>query len=194
MTMFLDYNLTRYEGKGFLTCKGNLNLRIHRDVINFKADHIDNFKVQQDVNFVLMWGSTGTGNGRFHKPHGVATDGSGNVYVADNCNHRIQRFDSSGKFLLKWSKKGSGDGQFNNPTGMAVDGNGCVYVVEWNGHRVQKFCSSTVGISLTVKTSKEHGREKRAYTRRNYNPGNYNIAKEDRFIRDEFSTTVYIRN
>ncbi|HJO63500.1 MAG TPA: hypothetical protein QF571_11855, partial [Desulfobacterales bacterium] len=41
---------------------------------------------------------------------------------------------------------------------------------------------------------KEHGREKRAYTRRNYNPGNYNIAKEDRFIRDEFSTTVYIRN
>ena len=32
MAMFLDYKLTRYEGKGFLTCKGNLNIRIHRDI------------------------------------------------------------------------------------------------------------------------------------------------------------------
>ncbi len=31
--MFLDYKLTRYEGKGFLR---NLNIRIHRDIINFK--------------------------------------------------------------------------------------------------------------------------------------------------------------
>ena len=29
MTMWLDYKLTRYEGKGFLR---NLNLRIHRDI------------------------------------------------------------------------------------------------------------------------------------------------------------------
>jgi hypothetical protein len=29
MAMFLDYKLTRYEGKGFLR---NLNLRIHRDI------------------------------------------------------------------------------------------------------------------------------------------------------------------
>jgi len=27
--MFLDYKLTRYEGKGFLR---NLNIRIHRDI------------------------------------------------------------------------------------------------------------------------------------------------------------------
>ncbi len=29
MAMFLDYKLTRYEGKGFLK---NLNIRIHRDI------------------------------------------------------------------------------------------------------------------------------------------------------------------
>ena len=29
MAVFLDYKLTRYEGKGFLR---NLNLRIHRDI------------------------------------------------------------------------------------------------------------------------------------------------------------------
>jgi hypothetical protein len=29
MAVFLDYKLTRYEGKGFLR---NLNIRIHRDI------------------------------------------------------------------------------------------------------------------------------------------------------------------
>jgi hypothetical protein len=29
MAMFLDYKLTRYEGKGFLR---NLNIRTHRDI------------------------------------------------------------------------------------------------------------------------------------------------------------------
>jgi len=29
MAMWLDYKLTRYEGKGFLR---NLNIRIHRDI------------------------------------------------------------------------------------------------------------------------------------------------------------------
>jgi hypothetical protein len=29
MAMFLDYKLTRYEGKGFLK---NLNIRLHRDI------------------------------------------------------------------------------------------------------------------------------------------------------------------
>ena len=32
MAMCLDYKPTRYEGKCFLTCKGNLNNRIHRDI------------------------------------------------------------------------------------------------------------------------------------------------------------------
>ena len=30
--VWLDYKPTRYEGKCFLTCKGNLNNRIHRDI------------------------------------------------------------------------------------------------------------------------------------------------------------------
>src|SRR5438067_2862242 len=33
--------------------------------------------------FVTTWGSSGTGDGQFDFPFGVATDGSGNVYVAD---------------------------------------------------------------------------------------------------------------
>ena len=42
--------------------------------------------------FVLKWGSQGTGDGQFDAPQHVAVDGNGNVYVADGSNNRIQKF------------------------------------------------------------------------------------------------------
>ena len=69
----------------------------------------------------------------------VAADGSGNVYVADTANHRIQKFAPAGALLARWGSYGSGDGQFNRPTGVAVDGGGNVYVADTENHRIQKF-------------------------------------------------------
>ena len=69
-------------------------------------------------------------------------DSSGNVYVADTDNNRIQKFSSSGVFLAKWGSSGSGDGQFNNPWGIAVDSSGNVYVADTGNNRIQKFSSS----------------------------------------------------
>ena len=45
--------------------------------------------------FLTKWGSFGSGDGQFNEPDGVAIDASGNVYVADTGNNRIQKFDSS---------------------------------------------------------------------------------------------------
>ena len=36
-------------------------------------------------------GSSGSGSDQFYNPTGIGLDGSGNVYVADNENHRIQK-------------------------------------------------------------------------------------------------------
>ncbi len=91
--------------------------------------------------FVTKWGSLGSGDGQFNSPFGVAVDSSGNVYVADINNHRIQKFNSSGTFITKWGSSGSGDGQFDSPMGVAVDSSGNIYVCEQN-HRIQKFNSS----------------------------------------------------
>ncbi|KJU83437.1 conserved hypothetical protein, secreted, partial [Candidatus Magnetobacterium bavaricum] len=38
----------------------------------------------------------------FSFPRYIAVDGSGNFYVADTHNHRIQKFSSDGKFIAKW--------------------------------------------------------------------------------------------
>ena len=64
----------------------------------------------------------GCGGGKFRCPGGIAVDGSGNVYVAEWVNNRVQVFGASGEFLRKWGSRGSGDGQFQRPFGIAVDG------------------------------------------------------------------------
>jgi PKD repeat protein len=89
--------------------------------------------------FITKWGTYGSGNGQFKNPDGVAVDSSGNVYVADNYNCRIQKFSSIGIFLAKWGSKGYEDGQFQYPQGIAADLSGNVYVTDTGSYRIQKF-------------------------------------------------------
>ena len=97
----------------------------------------------------MLWGAPGTGDGEFKFQRGasdhvggVALDAQGNVYVADNANQRIQKFDSNGNFLLKWGSKGTEDGQFISPYEVAVDSQGNVYVIDDRRDDVQKFDSN----------------------------------------------------
>jgi uncharacterized repeat protein (TIGR02543 family) len=90
-------------------------------------------------SFVSSWGSYGAGTGQFKDPIGIAIEPNGYVYVADNNNHRIQAFNSSGAYLFQFGSLGTGDGQFKCPWGISVSPNGYVYVVEYLGHRVQVF-------------------------------------------------------
>src|SRR5206468_10221457 len=93
-----------------------------------------------------IWGARAVGE--FNGAFGVAIDGSGNVYVADAGNNRIQKFDSTGTFLTTWGSFGSGNGQFNLLGGVATDGSGNVYVADDGNNRIQKFDST--GTFLTT--------------------------------------------
>ena len=93
-------------------------------------------------DFVTKWGSPGSADGQFRIPSGLAVDSSGNVYVADTGNDRIQKFDSNGKFITKWGSPGSGDGQFSVPYGIAIDSSsGNVYVADKGNSRIEVFVS-----------------------------------------------------
>ena len=97
-------------------------------------------------------------------PTGVAADAAGNLYVADQGNHRIQRFDASGAFQRTWGAdvvtgggtgfeictvapsckagvSGGMGGELFNPFGIASDAAGNVYVGEISSHRTQKFAA-----------------------------------------------------
>src|SRR3990172_7146263 len=89
--------------------------------------------------FVQAWGTRGSGPGQFDSPEGMALDRKGNLLVADTWNHRILKFDSSGKQLLAFGSFGDKPGEFKAPRGLAVDKDNNIYVVDsWN-NRVQKF-------------------------------------------------------
>src|SRR5262245_29458307 len=86
------------------------------------------------------FGSAGSGPGQFQAPVGVAVNQStGDVYVADSGNARVQKFDATGTFIAA-----SGAGQLSNPTSIAVDSsggpsNGDVYVGDAGPNVVLKF-------------------------------------------------------
>ncbi|MCG6918372.1 MAG: 6-bladed beta-propeller [Deltaproteobacteria bacterium] len=91
------------------------------------------------LRFSVAWGRQGDGSGDFLKPFGVAADASGNIYVADTYNNRIQVFDNSGTFMKAWGQKGSGPGSLALPWDVAVDGEGNVYVADTYNYRIEKF-------------------------------------------------------
>lgn len=103
----------------------------------------------------LTWfagsGSNGWADGtafqaRFRYPWGMAVDAQGNLWVADNWDHRVRRV-SPDAVVTTWA--GSGAATFadgigplaglNAPMGLAVDSAGVLYLADAGNHRIRKI-------------------------------------------------------
>jgi len=89
---------------------------------------------------------------RFYGPAGVATDGTGNIYVADYYNQTIRQVALSTGAVTTIAgtagKNGGADGTgtaatFYHPYGVALDGAGNLYVAELDNHTIRKIVLST---------------------------------------------------
>jgi RHS repeat-associated protein len=93
--------------------------------------------------YSTSFGSEGSGEGQFSQPAGTAIDGSGNLWVSDYNNGRIEKFSPAGKFVASYGTKGSGNGQFVHPTGIAVNqSTGNVYVGDCGNSRIEELNST----------------------------------------------------
>ena len=82
-------------------------------------------KFTADGRYEFEWGSKGSGPGKFDLPHGITLDATGDVYVCDRSNSRIQVFDARGKFLKQW--KGP---QIGRPYGIATAPDDHLFLVD----------------------------------------------------------------
>ncbi|QDK81764.1 hypothetical protein EXU85_25395 [Spirosoma sp. KCTC 42546] len=92
-----------------------------------------------------------------NNPAGVAVDGSGNLFIADQTNHRIRKVATDGTITTvagTGSYGYSGDNgpainaNLGNPSGVAVDGTGNLFIADQSTHTVRKV--ATDGTITTV--------------------------------------------
>lgn len=81
----------------------------------------------------------GEGEGQFLFPTYLAVDGTGNLYVSDTLNARVQVFDPEGKYVKSIGQRGNAWGMFDKPKGIALDSFGNVYVADSGWSNVQIF-------------------------------------------------------
>ena len=130
----------------------------------YVAEYIGNRirRIRTDGTIETLAGTGVAGNGgdggpaaeaQINRPLGVAVDIVGNVYIADQENHRIRRITPDGTMNTvagTGSAGDSGDGgpatqaRLNRPTGVAVDAAGRVYVADAGNNRVRRFAPGEI--------------------------------------------------
>ncbi len=95
----------------------------------------------------------------FAAPGGVAVDGSGNTYVADQSNNLIRKINAAGEVitLAGSGSVGSANGTgiaatFSQPSGVALDGLGNLYVADAGNNMIRKITLSTALVSTFAGT------------------------------------------
>lgn len=85
-------------------------------------------------------GKPGKGNGEFMFPTNVTVQKeTGNIFIVDSQNFRVQVFDQDGKFLRTFGKLGDSWGNFTRPKGIAIDSEANIYVVDAAFNNIQVF-------------------------------------------------------
>jgi sugar lactone lactonase YvrE len=102
------------------------------------------------------------GAARFNQPYGVASDGSGNLYVADSNNATIRKIvlatgavtTFAGTAGVTGSQGGTGtSAQFYFPQGVVTDGAGNLFVADRNNQAIRKIALSNASVSYFVGTA-----------------------------------------
>ncbi len=96
--------------------------------------------------YATIGGSWGSGNDQFGYIEDVSVGNTGELYVADAGNDRVQKFRSDWTYERTYGTTDvpylTDESHYNRPSGVAVAGDGSIYLVEERGHRLIKLDSA----------------------------------------------------
>ena len=97
---------------------------------------------------------------QFDQPYGLATNGNGNLYIADSGNHRIRAIAATGEVstVAGSSQPGIANGlgaaiQFRRPLAVTVDPSNRILVADTDNHRIRLLAPATASMTLTGSSS-----------------------------------------
>jgi hypothetical protein len=95
---------------------------------------------RQSHDIAASTGGLGWEDGRFDSPSGIWARNGIDVYIADEGNHRIQRFDRGLNFVSSFSTHDADDPavRFGYPRGVAVSRHGELFILDGENQRVVK--------------------------------------------------------
>ena len=108
----------------------------------------DNHRLQKltfEGDCVKSVGSSESGNGslQFNYPTGITVHPTtGQIFIADTNNHRIQVLNKDLTYFHSFGKKGSSPEQFNYPYDVTFDNEGYLYVADFSNCCIKKFIST----------------------------------------------------
>lgn len=98
-------------GKDKLHFNKPTDIAIAKDGSFYVSDGYGNsriIKFSATGKYLFEWGKKGDKTGEFFIPHAISLDDTGNVYVADRENNRIQIFEPNGHFIKQFTDNSFG--------------------------------------------------------------------------------------
>lgn len=123
-----------------------------------KSDTPDTPPIVEKTGITVAGGNgAGSGANQLNEPADVFIDISGNIFIADAANHRVQKWAPGatiGTTVAGGNGKGYALNQLDNPQGIFVDKNGTIYIADSGNHRIQKWTAgATTGIKVAGRMS-----------------------------------------
>jgi hypothetical protein len=100
---------------------------------------LSEYILEEDLTIGL---SDGEGNFLFNRVSDIDVDRSGNIYVVDSGNTRIQVYDSSGHYVQTIGQKGQGPGEFDFLEQIDLGLNKKICTYDGNSHRISIFSTN----------------------------------------------------
>jgi DNA-binding beta-propeller fold protein YncE len=128
-------------GKGFLERPTGIAINEKTEEL-LVVDTVNSQIIRYNLNdhkLIGTIGRAGTEAGMFNYPTNIFVSRSGDIFVSDSLNFRIQIFTPNGIFINAFGAAGDSPGYFSRPRGVAVDSDENIYIVDALFDNIQVF-------------------------------------------------------